>query len=721
MRSFVFWLLAITFIASSFSNGLYFDHSFYPFQLVIFSLTLLVLVYTILTREKLKLGKYIIILLLPIILLFSLFVSEAPKGTIDEVLRWITYGCYFLLLYWALQEDRNRKLAVPVLNVSGFVIIGYSILAFLQITPLEGAVVNERLGGVFQYPNTFGIVAAFFFMMYLIVVVKNNLSEKMFVFYTIPAVLYSVGLFLSESRGAMIVLLIVGIGILFFLSVKEQVKYIITTILTGIIGIITYLIINPEKGILSLVVLFLATAVHVLIMFALEKYSAKFEFKFLKQSYVPIAAVVLFVLAVLDLLFKGLFYKLLNQVFHISFSFDTFFERFMIWKDALKAAGEAPILGYGGDSWRVIFTQFQSYPYQTNNLHNGYLEWLIGAGLIGLIIFFVVMAYFIIKVKKTKKLLVLAPLAVIFLHSLIDFNFSYGTVWLLIFWMLAFGVKQEDTQHKLVEKYEWVLSLAMCALLIVPSFFAFRFIQANQYYENAVQTNNLTEQLVYLETAVEYDPYDIQKLQGLGQTYSQLYLQTNNSFFLDELNEIINRMEELEPKNHVAQFVGIQLLENTGQLEKAAKKTEQTLSFDRFNALLYEKIIQLNTDLSIKKSSVDLAQEALEDFEAYKSQYEEVTKLIAPDKMDIFNSRDFIVSDSAKYLAGLAAYITGDYNLTLQIVESIENESEDLNRKIDSLKTAVYKKTNNQKAEQLMNLYKDDNEYNTLLSELGKL
>ena len=141
MKSFIFWVLATIFITSSFSNGLYFEHSFYPYQLIVILISLLVLVYSILTRERLKFGKYAIVMVLPVILLISLFVTETPKGTIDEVLRWITYGCYFLLFYWSLKEEKNRTFSIPVLYIAGFIIIGYSILSYIQLTPLTGATV----------------------------------------------------------------------------------------------------------------------------------------------------------------------------------------------------------------------------------------------------------------------------------------------------------------------------------------------------------------------------------------------------------------------------------------------------------------------------------------------------------------------------------------------------------------------------------------------------
>lgn len=721
MKSFVFWILAIILVASSFSNGLYFDHTFYPYQLIVILLSLLVLVYTILTRDRLNFGKYSIVMLLPLILLISLFVTETPKGTIDEVLKWITYGCYFLLLYWSLQEERNRQLAVPVIYIGGFIIIGYSLLSYMQITPLTGAIVNDRLGGVFQYPNTFGIFSAFFVMLFLLVFVKNQLSLKMFLVYAIPAITFFTGLFLSESRGAMLVLLIVGIGTIFFLNVKEQVKFISYAILTGIISFIAFLLIDPENTFLSLLIWILATAIHVFLLLRITSMIEKIQFKNIKQSYISIGMFFLFILAGADLLFRGLLYKFINNVLNLSISLDTFFERFVIWKDALKAATESPILGYGGGAWRIIYTQFQSYPYQTNNLHNGYLEWLIGAGIIGLVVFIAVFGYLIYKVEKTKKILVLVPLSAILLHSLIDFNFSFGTIWLLIFWMLALGIKQEDQQHEFFEKYDWAISLVICIILIIPTIYIFQFIQANQHYENAVGTNNLTEQLIYLEKAVQYDSNDVQKLQGLAQTYSNLYLQTGNETFLEKLFETIEKIEELEPKNSIAHYVGAQLLKNTGQLEKAVEKAEKALTVDYFNTQLFEKSIQLNTDLAIKSGSVELAEQALVYFENLSNQYEEITNLIDADKMEIYNSRNFFVTDAAKYLAGLAAYITDDYNKTLQIVDSIEQENEDLNNKIAALKTAVYKRTNDNKAEEIIKQYENNTEFQTLLSELEDL
>ncbi|MFD1775204.1 O-antigen ligase family protein [Paenibacillus rhizophilus] len=110
--------------------------------------------------------------------------------------------------------------------------------------------------------------------------------------------------------------------------------------------------------------------------------------------------------------------------------------RGLMYRDALRFAAEAPWLGRGGETWRSAYLAVQSRPYVGSQVHSGYLDLLLNVGVIGAAAAAISLsaAGWLISAHSRR---LLPPFLVIILHGAVDFDWSYGLFWLLLFWLPA--------------------------------------------------------------------------------------------------------------------------------------------------------------------------------------------------------------------------------------------------------------------------------------------
>ncbi|WP_449601149.1 O-antigen ligase family protein [Paenibacillus sp. Marseille-Q9583] len=121
--------------------------------------------------------------------------------------------------------------------------------------------------------------------------------------------------------------------------------------------------------------------------------------------------------------------------------------RGLFYRDAWRLAVEAPWLGRGGETWRSSYLAAQSRPYVGSQVHNGYLDILLNLGFVGLAaILLMLLAAGWLLAKRSPRLL--PPFLVIVLHSAVDFDWNYGLIWLLLFWLPALALSEYEQKHQ---------------------------------------------------------------------------------------------------------------------------------------------------------------------------------------------------------------------------------------------------------------------------------
>lgn len=338
-----------------------------------------------------------------------------------------------------------------------------------------------RLGGVLQYPNTFGTLIAAVILEKLMMLSINDHKDRhiyrkkygeklirlLFLIRPTQLVLCLWGcvcLFLTGSRGAFSVLLI-GWGIGFLLLKGEALlRYVLytTSLVVGAWLVAMPLIqvnLSPvtQAGVAHLLIITLSVllwfyggevGVRRLISCVGSKVQKIQPFETLGKCFLLLVGVI----AILTVLLCR-YPSLMNK--------DTGLARFLMYKDALQLWKESPWFGYGGGAWRSMVYHVQSSAYVGKEVHSGYVDLLLNIGVIGLFVVLLGLSLLIHSMWKRRSYLLPACSAVL-LHSIIDFDLRYSIVWLALFLLIGLHLakrspmKQENIENiDLCVKKRW--------------------------------------------------------------------------------------------------------------------------------------------------------------------------------------------------------------------------------------------------------------------------
>lgn len=680
-----FWLLvgiSLLLFFASFLKGLYFDEDFYPIQLLLYGSSIFLIVYLFFKKELNAVFYPLIFFILPAILVFSLINAATPMGAWQAILKWTAYGCFFLLVYYVTRDARYKSLLSKVILFTGFCISLYSIAVYGGLLEFTGAISSGRLGGVYQYPNTFGLIMAALWLLALLHISASSITRKFAVLISTSLMPFILGLFLSGSRGVWILLPLIWIIGLLFMRLPQQFMYILASIVSAGMAILIFLVASDHESSI-LTYLLLSMVLMMIVMYFLYQLMQKLiETSLYKKvestKFVRLVAPsVLFILSILllmDLKFQGLIYSVLPSHFteRIEFGFDTFQERLIIANDAIQASKDSLIQGYGGNGWSVIYTNYQSLPYLTKSLHNGYLEWLISSGIPGLIAFITIIVYFLVVIwkglaKSEVNLIVLLPLLLIFLHSLIDFNLSYGAVWFLVLSLIALGLPDSQIVQGMKQ---WKLNtfyILATILILVTAGQSYRFIKSDQLFDQAIAEESLTQKQKLVDASLQYNNYDLEKWNTLGLLLSEDERGANR----ENARRIADKIYSLEKTNSHGLLLSIQLLFKNGYLEDALKLSEYAIRIDPFDKNHLDLNLKLYTEISLNliqqkesNSATDIAKKAARNYEKFQSEFESIKKRLPNED---FNSREFQVTDEFKYYGSLSYFIAKDYEKAFSI------------------------------------------------------
>lgn len=145
--------------------------------------------------------------------------------------------------------------------------------------------------------------------------------------------------------------------------------------------------------------------------------------------------------------YKFLPYEIGKAITMYSATDKSLMQRLDMWQDCIKIAKMSPIIGQGGDTWKKLSQAVQEYPYGMKESHSYFFELLISYGVVGVILYLLLMVVFhidmikgYIQEKKRKKnsISILIGLDMILLHSLLfDFDMSFLVILFTVFGYMA--------------------------------------------------------------------------------------------------------------------------------------------------------------------------------------------------------------------------------------------------------------------------------------------
>ncbi|MCK8487197.1 O-antigen ligase family protein [Paenibacillus sp. MBLB2552] len=167
--------------------------------------------------------------------------------------------------------------------------------------------------------------------------------------------------------------------------------------------------------------------------------------------------------------------------------------RAAMYADAAALLRRSPWLGQGGDTWRHAFRSTQSLPYVGSEVHSGYLDLALDLGLLGLAFALLWLGVLGIPMLKARCALLPSYLALL-LHCAVDFDLSYGLVWLLLLWTAAMGLAEARGGHlgfapRLAISLPWLVRGAFglaAVMLLLLSVSGFREAESQRLHRQAL-------------------------------------------------------------------------------------------------------------------------------------------------------------------------------------------------------------------------------------------
>lgn len=464
-------LVIVAGVGACLLRGLFFTEELYFFLTLWFMLCCLVLIDLLIgamgwrSREGSFSGgnrvvKIFVCVPVVVLLLYVIHWLRGPlsaQGTINEILRWGMYSTFAFIICSCAVNRVGRQILNVAWSLLGMFLSISALLAVYRVLELPFAIAysdssevsatGARLAGVLEYPNAFGAVMAIFLMERLFAVATYEAREREKVGGTravllrsLPLFPYAAALLLSESRGAWLTAACASAAVLLW---KRQL--IAPLLAAGAAPVaaaaLLYrqlaragLAVEPGPGLLVLAGLWAGALLAGLWLCRRERSAA------------GSARAAMLALAAAGWTAAGTA-VLLHVRERITGPSSTVSARELFYRDAWRLAVEAPWLGRGGETWRSSYLAAQSRPYVGSQVHSGYLDILLNLGFVGLaaILLLLLAAGWLLATRSPR---LLPPFLVIVLHSAVDFDWSYGLFWMMLFWLPALALAESEQEHQ---------------------------------------------------------------------------------------------------------------------------------------------------------------------------------------------------------------------------------------------------------------------------------
>ncbi|MDN5361647.1 MAG: hypothetical protein PWP70_694 [Moorella sp. (in: firmicutes)] len=217
-------------------------------------------------------------------------------------------------------------------------------------------------------------------------------------------------------------------------------------------------------------------------------------------------------------------------------------ERLLWTGDALKMIRERPFLGFGGGGWEAAYRQYQSYFYNSTQVHNDYAQVAVETGLLGLGVLALIWLLFLLVTignyrhsrgpERLQALAIGIAALNLGLHAAIDFDLALGAISIMLWacFGLARGLEGQRLGPEPVlpvtvfknQQLAWTTAAAIASLVLV--LFAGSYlagVASARQAAAALQRKNIAATAAYLEEASRYDPFTASYNSDLAGIYLQ--------------------------------------------------------------------------------------------------------------------------------------------------------------------------------------------------------
>lgn len=348
---------------------------------------------------------------------------------------------------------------------------------------------------------------------------------------------------------------------------------------------------------------------------------------------------------------------LVSRINAISLSDRSSTARLIFYQDALRIFKDYPIVGAGGGAWANLYEQYQSEPYISTTTHSYFLSTLVDVGLIGtgilLTLITVLFLQLIKSFKEKEELSIVLLISIFFLlaHSTLDFNFSYFSI-MILFWTIiaCLDIKM------LPQKFKFKMYNSVGYVLVLP----FLIVSISLYSGHssalkavqAVQANDGQAAYEAFEKAVKRDPFTYNYRLDLAQLLQLIGTQQGDHELVDLSEKHQLKALQYAPNNiEVYQKIMVSYIEQD-EFDKAIELANKAPALAPYRTRGYElkfnSLVAKATNL-LQRGNVELA------LELYQRAESIVDDLIffnqKTDKPIIFSDEMLLAINRVKYIA----------------------------------------------------------------------
>ena len=371
--------------------------------------------------------------------LASAYANGVSYAQLAALAPWLLFAAAAAL--FALLRPAERTCAITAVAWLGVGCGVLGVLMFSGVLPFWGSVddVDGRLYFCFQYANTAGI----WFLAASVLALGAPRAGLCWAAFPSMAALT-----LTLSGGAGLVAIVAYLVLAVVWSVRGQWQRVLALFVQGLLALLVCAVGFGTRMRLALLVLLVGIGVCVLLWWQEREgrlasqhtgavAGARRRGAIALTCGVAVCAIAVLVLCV------TLFGSRLQE------ATGTFMERVVQMHDALVLWGQNLLLGIGPDQWQFELYYVQSATYSVARVHNGYLQLALDAGLVGFLALLAGLAVLLVLAVRRAhaargdealwegRFAVLVAAGTLLLHAVIDFDFSFGAVLVLLALLLS--------------------------------------------------------------------------------------------------------------------------------------------------------------------------------------------------------------------------------------------------------------------------------------------
>lgn len=619
-------------------KGLYYDYHIYAFLAVIFFLTFFYCIFLIKNKEIIHINKTYVIM--GAVLVSANIISFAnavnPRENLDSLM---IYTSFLIVLIIFHDHFYNRKLQLLKKIMVLVIIVGF-FCAIIGLEALTGAfeflgstLFLGRLGSTFEYTNT---AAIYFSICLLFTLTISNTVENLKLRSSLVGAgsIFAYALLMTGSRGGYLI----GVAaILLFLFIQPRgCRH------TGWINLLCLLLplfitlngfttsASKHNFILSSVWLgasFLIAVVLCILIYLMKGVIAKKNIIKISGSY-KFVFVAIFSVIIISILIIGKEISFLpsalgSRLEKFSLNDLAVLYRLEFDKDAIKLISKNWLLGLGGGGWHATYQSVQDVYYESEFVHNNYLQIFVETGIVGFLSFglltiIVILNSFKSYLKEYNKELkvyyagLFCSIIAIALHSSFDFDMSFISLALLFWVLMAVVSTQQATEKANVKNIDkqtllkrplllgnnlfGIVLTVLCAVLFSAYLLFFTAAYNGNIGSKLIKAGNYESALLYFKEANRLDPQNSNYLFELSKLYNFIAESASNSkdriFWLNKAKsageDAIHRNKNYPPSLKAL----ILTYRNLNMPLKYLEYTQKLIAVQRCDALNYELLAE---------------------------------------------------------------------------------------------------------------------------------